>query len=308
MDSEDAITIAEGKDALTRSGYLLESRVEQLLRRSDYYANANQSYVDPTTGRSREIDIFAIRFAPPPQGVVQHIFAVLLIECVNNPHPLGVITKNPVIPEMHHHEIKVSGLPAKLRHAQGQPWEKLATGLGLEEFHHYCKGRIATQYCSFQRKKEKNAGWMAWHDEQHFDAFRKLCDAVDYFEAQHYANWTFGDAPENPNLQVYYPLLVLQGHLWDVSASKQAVKVKRVKQAQFRRSVAEGLREREYQIDIVEEGFLGRYLRQVDAEMAEISRRIAARHADVEVAIEEIVRGARAAGTIEQRRAIMAQV
>src|SRR3989442_424591 len=62
MPPPDAlISHADAKDALLRSGYLLESRVEAALRRSDYYVQANASYQDPLTAKSREFDLFAMR-------------------------------------------------------------------------------------------------------------------------------------------------------------------------------------------------------------------------------------------------------
>ncbi len=52
------------RDALKRSGYLLEYRIEQVLGRNGYAAFPNQAYPDPITGKSRELDISAIKAAP----------------------------------------------------------------------------------------------------------------------------------------------------------------------------------------------------------------------------------------------------
>ena len=55
------ISLEETKDALLRSGYLLEHRLETLLRQKDYYVETNEAYPDPETAKSRELDIYAIR-------------------------------------------------------------------------------------------------------------------------------------------------------------------------------------------------------------------------------------------------------
>lgn len=67
---------------LSRSGYLLESRLETLLRKRDYYVEANSVYPDASTGKSRELDLLAIHgYKAGPQG--DYIFAVL---CQTPPH------------------------------------------------------------------------------------------------------------------------------------------------------------------------------------------------------------------------------
>jgi len=41
----------EIKEALLRSGYLLESRLEEILRKNYYYVEANSAYADPAVTR-----------------------------------------------------------------------------------------------------------------------------------------------------------------------------------------------------------------------------------------------------------------
>ena len=54
------ITLDEAREALLRSGYLLESRVEALLRRRWYYVDANSVFPDLITGTTREIDVYGL--------------------------------------------------------------------------------------------------------------------------------------------------------------------------------------------------------------------------------------------------------
>jgi hypothetical protein len=79
-----AITLQEATQALVRSGYLVESRLEQKLLSAGYYVDANDAYPDPTTGNSRELDLFAITPHAISAAIETGIFNVLLIECVNN--------------------------------------------------------------------------------------------------------------------------------------------------------------------------------------------------------------------------------
>ena len=91
-----AITLQEAKQALVQSGYLVECRLEQKLLSAGYYVDANDAYLDPATGKSREMDLFAIT-ARSFSRDRDFIFNVLLFECVNNPEPLTLITKKPIV-------------------------------------------------------------------------------------------------------------------------------------------------------------------------------------------------------------------
>ncbi len=111
--SPEEITTSEARAALLRSGYLLESRAEARLQTA-YYVEANSTYPDPDTGKSREFDLYATRAVRAgPRGGLDFVWPVLLIECVNNPQPVVLITKEPQVPSLHHEEIKHAGLPVK---------------------------------------------------------------------------------------------------------------------------------------------------------------------------------------------------
>lgn len=299
----DRITEAEAQSALQRSGYMLESRVEAIVQGEGFYVQANPSYQDPLTSKSREYDLFAlaaVRSGPGTYG----LWPVLLIECVNNPQPLALITKKPMVPFLHHQEFKVSGLPVKfpMPHRRGK-WLGFTDYLGYEKFHHYCKGRIATQYCSFQQKKD--GSWMASHDQEHFESFLKLCDVLEQQQAQHYARWWFTAKPEDLNVQMYYPAVVLQGQLWDVRSGPKGVTVRRARHLQYRCSVTRGGKEAEYQIDVLEERYLRTFLKTVWEEAERSARLLRRRHAQVRQAIDKIAARARKARTAEARREAM---
>lgn len=212
-DTLQGITLAEAKEALKRSGYLLESRVEKVLSDEGYYVEANAAYPDAETGKSRELDVYAMGATKAGPNEYDYVFNVLLIECVNNPEPIAFITKEPLVGFLHHQEVKLAGLPVKIPSKKPRgSWEALPDFLGMDKYHHYCKGRVATQFCSFSRKK-KDQEWMASHNPEQFDSFRKLSAAVEYFIDHHYKSWEFG-VDEWLNVEFYYPVLLLQGCYW----------------------------------------------------------------------------------------------
>lgn len=82
----DRISRKEAREALLRSSYLLESRLETVLGDNYYYAEANSAFPDPYTKKFRELDQYAL--TPSRAGPDESDFSWtnLLIECVNNPH------------------------------------------------------------------------------------------------------------------------------------------------------------------------------------------------------------------------------
>jgi hypothetical protein len=305
-DRFEKIPIPQLKEALSRSGYLLESRLEAILRAKSYYVEANSAYPDPDTGKSRELDLYAMSALRAGPEEYDYIFAVLLIECINNPQPMAFISKEPQVPFLHHSEAKLSGLPVKIQpKGAASPWISLADYLEMQEYHHYCEGRIATQFCSFVEKKRQNQReWMATHDEAHFDAFRKLSAAVDHVVDKHFKSWTFGGR-ERVNVEFYYPILVVQGDLLDVRPGKRSLRATVTSHIQFRRSAFAGREETTYQIDVVTERVFPRYLEIVGQEMSKTARLLRRRHQVVRKAIDNIVRAAKRLRSPEKIRAAM---
>jgi hypothetical protein len=172
----------------------------------------------------------------------------------------------------------------------------------MENYHHYCQGRVATQYCSFSGKKGgSQKEWFATHEGSHFDTLKKLCDSTDYFQDRHFKSWRFAEK-EWVNVEFYYPLLIVQGELLDARVGKSTVTLKRAAHLQFRRSAVMGGKEEHYQIDVIEERYLSKYLEIVDRELEKTARLLRRRHKAVRDAVDQIVRRARRLRSIERIR------
>lgn len=66
-------------DALRRSGYLIEYRIEEVLRREGYHVSANTTYPDPLTRKPRELDLSAIIGESAGSSDKHWVFALCLI-------------------------------------------------------------------------------------------------------------------------------------------------------------------------------------------------------------------------------------
>lgn len=273
-------------DAVRRSGYLLEYRIEQLLGRRGYLAEANEAYPDPLTGKSRELDIAAIRVEPVTKDYRDTLWPRLLVECVNNPQPIAFFVKKPEMPEVHVYDLKFSGLPVKIK--EGKRWKKLSDFLNMERYHHHCRGKIATQYCSFTPKKTTSpVEWLAQHENTHFDSFNKLCFALNHEMDEHYSHAELRGR-EPVNVQMYYPILVVSGEIINILPTRKELKLYGVSHSHYVQSYIKGGKVQHYHIDVVTEKYLPNLLRTIDSEIKRTARLMRKRKG-IQNSIDEIV-------------------
>jgi hypothetical protein len=285
------ISTKQMKDAIQRSGYLLEQRVETVLANEGYFVQTNPAFQDSDTGKSREIDISALSARRIYKKGYDFIFPMILCECENNSQPVVFFTKESPISFMHHEQVKVSGIPVQFW--QKDDYVSLPEFTGMEKFHHYCKGPIATQYCTFHLPKKDKSAWIALHNEEQHDTFSSLLKALDYEMAQHFDIWYPPDKvdEEEVNVQVYYPLLILQGSLYSATLKNNQLTLRKSKHIQFRKELfLPRTNEVEtYQIDVITEEYLPDYLRIINSEIESVRKVFQRQRATILLSMEKIV-------------------
>jgi hypothetical protein len=288
------ISTKEMMDAIQGSGYLVEQRVEQIIMKEGYYVETNPAFPDPDTGKSREFDISALSMKRLYKKSFSFIFPNLLCECENNSQPIVFFTKDSPIASLHHYEVKVSGLPVKFWTKDG--YIGFSDFTKMEKFHHYCKAEVATQYCTFFPPKGEKP-WIAHHGDEQHDTLNTLIKVLEYKIADHYADWDDWVLPrraaeEEINIQVYYPLLILQGDLYSATSTKRGVSFKKVKQIQFRKEsfLPKSNKSENYQIDVITEDYLQDFLKIVESEMEKVIKVFKRKRKEVLKSIEKIVK------------------
>lgn len=294
QETTNSISTKQMKDAIQRSGYLLEQRIEAILTKEGYFAETNPVFPDPDTGKSREIDISALSATQIYKKGFNFIFPTILCECENNAQPIVFFAKESPISFMHHEQVKISGVPVKFW--KDDSYISLSEFTGMEKFHHYGKGLVATQYCNFQPKKDKSS-WTALHNEKQHDTFNSLLKALDYEIAKHFDNWYLPNKvdEEEVNIQIYYPLVIFQGDLFSSVLKNNQLALRKSKHIQFRKELflPRTNKAERYQIDVITEGYLPDYLRIIDSEMEKVKRVFQRQRANVLLSIEKIVEEAK---------------
>jgi hypothetical protein len=221
------ITQPEIVEAIARSGYPIEQRVAKTIREHGYLVQTNPAYTDPETGKSREYDISAIQASMLGRSTTDAVWTLLVCECENNEQPIVFFTSESALGFMN---LKYSGLPVKI--ISGNQLVPLWEFVGTKRFHHYGQGPVATQYCTFHRKSD-SAPWVASHSDAH-QTFLALVNAVEHGIEDHCNNWVPPSrSKERINLQFFYPLLVLQGDIYEAKIDESAPTIREVEHVQY---------------------------------------------------------------------------
>jgi hypothetical protein len=278
------IDIAQARDALSRSGYLLESRIEAFLRREEFRVVMNGVYPDPETGKARELDIWAsyARCWPTGPDNTDNISFEIVAECINPPQPIAFITRTWPDRFFEHGDrwdaLKIGGDPLHVPVDQlSTNWAWLSSALKMERYHHYGAKRLATQYCSFELKKGSST-WMAKHRDEDHSTFRKLCDATDHYLRALFHEGHAGTVDQDLFLTFVYPVLVVQGELFEVRGDANPLEVTSVPHVQYRCTQMYGSRQEDFQIDVVSEEYFPEFVQLLASDTYKTVTRMKRRH------------------------------
>jgi hypothetical protein len=296
MHSEK-ITKRDMKVAIRRSGYLIEQRVSQLIHDHGYHVEANPSFVDPVTGKSREYDTSAVITFDllDRKEEIDFLWFHILCECENNEQPIVFFKNTLHEPDLMHQGVICSGLPLRFPVRRGEV--TLSQFLQFEEFHHAWKWPLATQYCSFHRKN-LNAPWVALHEEAHHGTIAGLLAALECEVDEHYRLLRTEGLPRTTtSISVYYPTVVVGGELHLAWEARRGLRLLPVKYVQFKKESSMGGRRRTHLIDIIQEAFLPHYLVILERERETMRKRARSKKNDILTALEAQVSRLRAART-----------
>jgi hypothetical protein len=213
MEKINKINEQEMMLALERSGYLLESEITRRLVELGLFVEPNISSLDPVTGKSREIDLFAEfnHFSKSNASSTLHKIAArakLIFEIKNNDFPLVLMTKYEVSPNSCIYESLKMGTtrPDNLKHLYYEDfYSVLFTG--------EVQKRIFTQYCSFSKKSHKDE-FMANHPEHLYSSLLKI---THYCEEQA-EMWSSERDPKDEYMRnfLYLPVILINDDLYEL--------------------------------------------------------------------------------------------
>jgi hypothetical protein len=266
------------KEAVWKSGYLLERRATALLRKEGYKTVPNRGFMDQETTKSREYDVYAYKGIDVLETGFHGLYPTLVCECKNNPQPiLFFVQEEPFEPLID--EVRVSGIPSKI-------WQR-NTYVSVQEFanvlgfHHYCKPKVpvATQYCTFDVKKGTSS-WMASHSDELHETFRTLIKGLEQEIDSDYRNMAEWMVPQEMDkefvdLSFYYPVIIFQDDIYALSVGKKDISEKSelpltpCPHIQYNPEFFSFYDNEviSYHLDVISESYLPSYLDLIDREM-----------------------------------------
>ena len=286
---ENKISKIEIVKAIEDSGYLIEQRVEPIITNYGYYVETNDIYIDHDTGKNREVDLTATMGLKISED--HFLWPHLVIECENNKQPIVFFRSESPIKFLFHEDIKLAGIPLPIYTIEDEPI-MLTDFLNFEKFHHYCSGNFSTQYCSFQLSEKRNLKkWIALHPESQHDTFQGLIKCVEYNINEFFSNYQLLEKGEEEyaDIQIFYPILVLQGDLFEAFLNDGKLNLIPRDHIQFRKQIANQKDQVTYQIDVITEKFLPEYLKIIEKENRSILRRLRRDIKEIEHSIKILV-------------------
>lgn len=199
---DDSPTKEEILKCLTRSGYLLESRLVATLENNEFFVEPNQVILDENTGKSRELDIIAEKsiHALTDGHRDVSVRSFFIIEAINNKYPLILTT----LREYNSNKPFELGETYWATPDEVSNTPEIGTRIDPEN------NGLYSQYCSITRKKNKEGELMASHSDDLYNSFSKMT---------HYCTTQINDNYDRKlkegiwKLWYWRPILVLQNEL-----------------------------------------------------------------------------------------------
>ena len=237
------------KEEIEKSGKLFEQEVASILQDAGFgYIIPNEAFLDVETGESRELDVFAID-AKQIGKKNYFIFPILLVAVkkIN----LVCFSREEIMSRYAIGDIHFSGMPKNI-YLKEEEYE-LTEYLNIEKIHHFYKyKKISSQFWTpYEKAKEEKGDYF----------YRKLIfplvKAVVANIREHEKSWYFDPTEETINLQIYYPIIVVE-NLWECSLTKRGPKYRPISRIGFVSRYSSKEISGEYLIDICDKnGFKG---------------------------------------------------
>jgi hypothetical protein len=265
------ISLEDMKTALSKSGYLIESRLIKHLSSKNYGLYPNETYPDSKTGKSREIDVYASsettwKTLHRNERFNIEISHSLVIECMNNPTPVIVFKDMNNKPFTIYEKFKYNKIELNtLEDPDGFDFDFNGFYTRNKEFH-YNQLKRNTQYCSFSQKKSgKTQEWMASHEEKLHETFNKLFDFVNHHFERKRERFHY-EPKRKVTFNFIFPVIVFQGEIYEASENAEDVQIEKIEHAIFEFNRYEN-ESSSLLVDIVTEKYFSKYLSLLENDM-----------------------------------------
>ena len=239
--------------ALKQSGYLMEQEVATQLEALDFHVSTNWAFEDSDEGKSREIDVRAIRRVAHNEGEKLSAFLELIVECKNNTNPFVFIgrPKNEAdslyAPQEFVFPIAKYQAQQRIDSNRSRMREKDAFfHLGFDKVHYdFAAEGKAVQFCRVDRKGKN---WQATHGGLYDSLFFPMAKALTFKRrevpsARYPDDWRY--------FWFFVPMVVASGDIYYLDSTQDDPVPQAKNFVTFRREIRSGKLKGTFAIDFV---------------------------------------------------------
>ena len=277
-------------DAIKRSGYLMEQEVATQLEALGFHVWTNWAFEDVDEGKSREIDVRAIKRVAHNEETGISAFIEIIVECKNYENPLVFLGRRKndtdsitaprelTFPVTHYEAVRANG------EGRRTTTRKAAFHhLGFDKVHYaFTSDTKAVQFCQISRR---NKGWEAKHGGLYDAIFYPMAKALT-FRQREISN-SFGPG----YFWAFIPMVVTSGEVLYVDSTKSEPIPERRDYVNFSREIQSEKIKGTFAIDFVRqdsiEQFIARCLQPLGSKMADLTMNEAEHVLKVEIPWED---------------------
>jgi|GEM_PF-768052 len=251
-------------DAIRDSGYLMEQDVATQLEQQGFHVRTNFAFEDPDEGKSREIDVRAIKRIAHDESSRISAFVELIVECKNSSNPYVFIARPKNNLDKHAHPDEFM-FPYQYRMRKD-----LGGGKGLSRniaaFDYLGFDKIyaerqkvwkAVQFCRIDRK---GGGWHANHGGLYDSIFYPMAKAITARKRE-VPRSTRPD--EWKYFWFFFPLVVTSGDLFLINSAEALPSPIPMEHIAFQRELKSGKLSGSFMLTFVRESAVKAYLASV---------------------------------------------
>jgi hypothetical protein len=249
-------------EAVKASGFLMEQEVATKIEDRGFHVHPARAFEDPDEGKSREIDVWAIRRFIHDEERKLNAYSELIVECKNNNNPYVFITRRKSEADDHFGPPELSfplekfeakkdlgGGRARVRYIY--PFDEY----GFKEVHPFYQfGNKAVQFCRIDRN---GGSWSANHGGLYDAMFLPILKALKSRQADIKPR---SIKEEWKTAWFFYPIIVVRGKLLEVDSMAAEPKPVEVPMIPFVRHMKSKKIEGRYLVYFVNEDALPRFI------------------------------------------------
>lgn len=247
--------------ALRQSGYLMEQQVATQLEALGLHVWTNWAFEDIDEGKSREIDVRAIKRVANNEEKKLAAFVEIIAECKNNSNPLVFIgrpkndTDGRHAPQELVFPIAKYRVQKKIDENRTQTLEREAFfHLGFDQvLHDFTTETKAVQFCRIDRKGKH---WKANHGDLYDSIFYPIAKALTARKRQ--VSPVLGPN-DSRNFWFFAPMVVTSGDIFYVDSTKADPVLQERNYVTFKREIQSGNLKGTFAVNFIRQNYLEQF-------------------------------------------------